>query len=189
MEFLQQILSICGAISIVGGAGAIVVKVIRPAFLLNKRVSQLEVYNDKDYKKLQSLEDMQKQQSKCLAAMLNHQITGEEIMSMELLMQYVMYMLAGIGVLAFFVSVVVQVVKEMPGLNKIQTNVVALAASIVITPIAVVILCMYFGIVITWQYVFASILAAFVVYLVSTGGWEKVSEMWDRSKYNKKNQL
>ena len=36
MEFLQQILSICGAISIVGGAGAIVVKVIRPAFLLNK---------------------------------------------------------------------------------------------------------------------------------------------------------
>lgn len=110
-------------------------------------------------------------------------------MSMELLMQYVMYMLAGIGVLAFFVSVVVQVVKEMPGLNKIQTNVVALAASIVITPIAVVILCMHFGIVITWQYVFASILAAFVVYLVSTGGWEKVSEMWDRSKYNKKNQL
>lgn len=106
-------------------------------------------------------------------------------MSMELLMQYVMYMLAGIGVLAFFVSVVVQVVKEMPGLNKIQTNVVALAASIVITPIAVVILCMYFGMVITWQYVFASILAAFVVYLVSTGGWEKVSEMWDRSKYKK----
>ena len=90
-------------------------------------------------------------------------------MNMEILMQYVMYMLAGIGVLAFFVSVVVQVVKEMPGLNKIQTNVVALAASIVITPIAVVILCMYFGIVITWQYVFASILAAFVVYLRRCG--------------------
>jgi hypothetical protein len=83
MEFLQQILSICGAISIVGGAGAIVVKVIRPAFLLNKRVSQLEVYNDKDYKKLQSLEDMQKQQSKCLAAMLNHQITGNGIDEMK----------------------------------------------------------------------------------------------------------
>ena len=74
MEFLQQILSICGAISIVGGAGAIVVKVIRPAFLLNKRVSQLEVYNDKDYKK---------QQSKCLAAMLNHQITGNGIDEMK----------------------------------------------------------------------------------------------------------
>ena len=107
-------------------------------------------------------------------------------MSIEVLLQYVTYMLAGIGVLAFFVSVVVQVIKEMPWLKKIQTNVVALVASLIITPIAVVILCMYFNIVITWYYIFASILAAFVVYLVSTGGWEKVSEMWNRSKYNKK---
>lgn len=107
-------------------------------------------------------------------------------MSMEVLLQYATYMLAGIGILAFFVSVVVQVIKEMPWLKKIQTNVVALAVSLIITPIAVVVLCMYFNIVITWYYIFASILAAFVVYLVSTGGWEKVSEMWNRSKYNKK---
>ena len=107
-------------------------------------------------------------------------------MSMEVLLQYVTYMLAGIGIFAFFVSVVVQVIKEMPWLKKIQTNVVALVASLIITPIAVVILCMYFNIVITWYYIFASILAAFVVYLVSTGGWEKASEMWNRSKYNKK---
>ena len=107
-------------------------------------------------------------------------------MSMEVLLQYVTYMLDGIGILAFFVSVVVQVIKEMPWLKKIQTNVVALAVSLIITPIAVVVLCMYFNIVITWYYIFASILAAFVVYLVSTGGWEKVSEMWNRSKYNKK---
>lgn len=105
---------------------------------------------------------------------------------MEVLLQYVTYMLAGIGILAFFVSVVVQVIKEMPWLKKIQTNVVALAVSLIITPIAVVVLCMYFNIVITWYYIFASFLAAFVVYLVSTGGWEKVSEMWNRSKYNKK---
>lgn len=107
-------------------------------------------------------------------------------MSMEVLLQYVTYMLARIGIFAFFVSVVVQVIKEMPWLKKIQTNVVALAVSLIITPIAVVVLCMYFNIVITWYYIFASILAAFVVYLVSTGGWEKVSEMWNRSKYNKK---
>lgn len=107
-------------------------------------------------------------------------------MSMEVLLQYVTYMLAGIGILAFFVSVVVQVIKEIPWLKKIQTNVVALAVSLIITPIAVVVLCMYFNIVITWYYIFASFLAAFVVYLVSTGGWEKVSEMWNRSKYNKK---
>ena len=83
MEFISTILSICGAVSIVGGAGAIVVKVIKPAFLLTKRVSQLEVYNEKDYKRLQSLEEMQKQQSKCLAAMLNNEITGNGIESMK----------------------------------------------------------------------------------------------------------
>ncbi len=108
-------------------------------------------------------------------------------MSMEILLQYVTYVLAGIGVLAFFVSVVVQVIKEMPGLKKIQTNVVALAAALIITPVAVIILCMYFNVVITWYYVFASIMAAFIVYLVSTGGWERVKEMWNRSKYNKNN--
>lgn len=83
MEFIQQILSICGAISIVGGAGAIIAKVVRPAFKISKRVEQLEAYNEKDYKRLQMLEGMQKAQTKCLAAMLNHQITGNGIERMK----------------------------------------------------------------------------------------------------------
>lgn len=106
-------------------------------------------------------------------------------MSMEILLQYVTYMLAAIGVLAFFVSLVTQVIKEMPGLRKIQTNAVALVVSLILCPLAVVIACQYFKIVIVWYYVFASFLAAFVVYLVSTGGWEKVAEMWNRTKYKK----
>lgn len=107
-------------------------------------------------------------------------------MSMELLIQYVTYMLAGIGVLAFFVSAIVQVIKALPKLREIQTNVVAFIASLALTPLAVIVLCLYFKIVIEWYYVFAAVLAAFIVYLVSTGGWEKVAEMWRRSKYNKK---
>lgn len=83
MEFVQSVLSICGAVSILGGAGAVIIKVIRPAFKLSKRVAQLEEYNTKDYKRLQSLEEMQKQQSKCLAAMLNHEITGNGIETMK----------------------------------------------------------------------------------------------------------
>ena len=47
-------------------------------------------------------------------------------MNMELLMQYVTYLLMAIGVLAFLTSVITQVIKEMPGLKKIQTNAVAL---------------------------------------------------------------
>lgn len=107
----------------------------------------------------------------------------EQIMNMETLMQYVTYALAGIGILAFFVSVIVQAIKEMPVLKKIQTNVVALAVSLILTPVTVVILCIYYGIVIEWYYVFTSFLAAFIVYLVSTGGWERITEIWNRSKY------
>ena len=83
MEYLQMVLSICGAVSIVGGAGAVIIKVIKPAFRLTKRVEKLEELSDKDYKRLLALEEMQKQQSKSLAALLNHQITGNGIESMK----------------------------------------------------------------------------------------------------------
>lgn len=83
MEFIQTILSACGAVSIVGGAGAVIVKVIRPAFKINQRVEKLETYKEKDFQRIQALEEMQKQQSKCLAAMLNHQITGNGIEEMK----------------------------------------------------------------------------------------------------------
>ena len=106
-------------------------------------------------------------------------------MSMEILVQFVKYMLAAVGALAFMVSMITQVIKEMPGLKRVQTNAVALGVSLVLCPAAVVIACQYFKIVIAWYYIFASFLAAFVVYLVSTGGWERVAEMWERTKYKK----
>ena len=96
------------------------------------------------------------------------------------------YILAGIGVLAFLVSVIVQAIKEMPALKKVQTNVVALITSLILTPAAVIVLCTYYQIVIEWYYIFASFIAAFIVYLVSTGGWERVTEMWNRNAYKKK---
>lgn len=106
-------------------------------------------------------------------------------MNMEILMQYVTYALMAIGVLAFFVAVIVQVIKELPWLKRIPTSVVALTVSLILCPLAVVIACQCFKIVIAWYYVFASFIAAFIVYLVATGGWERVAEMWQRTKYSK----
>lgn len=80
---LQQILAACGAISIIGGAGAVIYKVVHPAFRFKTRVENLEDHSEKDYKRLVNLEEMQKQQNKCLAAMLNHQITGNGIDNMK----------------------------------------------------------------------------------------------------------
>lgn len=104
----------------------------------------------------------------------------------ETLMQLLTYLLTAVGVTAFIVSAITQVIKEMPYLKKIQTNAVALAVSLIICPVAVIVACQYFDIIITWYYIFASFIAAFIVYLVSTGGWERVTEMWNRTKYNKK---
>ena len=102
------------------------------------------------------------------------------------ILEDITYGLALIGVLAFMVSIVVQAIKEMPGLTKIPTSIVALITSVILCPLAVICLCTYYKIVITWYYIFASFLAAFIVYLVSTGGWEKVKEIWDRTKYKDK---
>lgn len=104
-------------------------------------------------------------------------------MNMETLMQYITYALMAVGALAFLVSIITQVIKEMPGLKNIQTNAVALGASIILCPLAVIILCVYFKMQILWYYIVGAVISAFIVYLVATGGWEKVSEMWNRTKY------
>ncbi len=106
-------------------------------------------------------------------------------MNMEIMMQYITYFLIAIGVLAFLVAAIVQVVKELPGLQRVPTSLVALAVSLILCPLAVVIVCQYLKIVIIWYYVVASFIAAFIVYLVATGGWERVTELWKRTKYKK----
>ena len=107
-------------------------------------------------------------------------------MNVEIMMQYITYVLTAIGALAFLVSVIVQVIKELPVLQRIPTSLVALVVSLILCPLAVVIVCQYRKIVIVWYYVVASFIASFIVYLVATGGWERVAEMWKRTKYNKK---
>ena len=107
-------------------------------------------------------------------------------MNMELLMQYITYVLIAIGVLAFLTSIITQVIKEMPGLKNIQTNAVALVIALILCPLAVVILCIYLQMKIMWYYIVGAVIAAFIVYLVATGGWERVKEMWNRTKYKNK---
>ena len=98
------------------------------------------------------------------------------------MMQYVTYGLALIGALAFMVSIIVQVIKEMPGLNKIPTSIVALVTSLILCPVALIILCTYYKMVITWYYILL-LYCRIRSLLVATGGWEKVKSIWDRTKY------
>ena len=88
-------------------------------------------------------------------------------MNINTITQYVTYALALIGILAFIVSAIVQVIKDLPGLKNIQTSIVALVASLILCPVALLILCTYYKAAITWYYIVASVIAAFIVYLVA----------------------
>lgn len=107
-------------------------------------------------------------------------------MNMELLIQYMTYILAAIGGLAFLVAVMVQVIKELPWLNQIQTSVVALVVSVIVCVFVMYVACQYFRIAIFWYYWPGAVIAAFIVYLVATGGWERITGIWERTKYNRK---
>lgn len=107
-------------------------------------------------------------------------------MRMEEMMQYMVYVLAAIGVMAFVVSVVTQVIKAWPGLDKLPTAAVVIVLSLALCPAAFIAFMAWQRLSIEWYMVFACMIAAFVVALVSMGGWEKISEIWNRTKYNKK---
>lgn len=106
-------------------------------------------------------------------------------MDISLIMQYGAYFLTMIGLLACMVAIITQVIKELPGLVNLPTSGVAFTVSLILCPVAVLILCTWIKEPITWYYVFGSFIAAFIVYLVSTGGWDKLYEIWERTKYKK----
>ena len=105
--------------------------------------------------------------------------------NVQFLMEAVTYVLMAIGLTAFVVSIITQAIKDMPFLTKVPTSVVVFILSLFLCPVEVIVLCQYFKIVIEWYYIFASFIASFIVYLVSTGGWERVAELWNRTKYKK----
>ena len=107
-------------------------------------------------------------------------------MNVNEMMTYATYTLVAIGVMAFFVSTITQVIKELPGLKKIPTPVVVIVLSLILCPAVMVAALSWLSRPITWYMLFACMIAAFVVALVSMDGWERVSEIWKRTKYNKK---
>ena len=96
---------------------------------------------------------------------------------------YITGSFAAMGVLAFFVAVIVQTVKELPVLKKLPTSAVALGVSLILCPLSLLAFCAYAGESVTWYFICASVLAAFPVYLVATGGWERLRDIWERTKY------
>lgn len=107
-------------------------------------------------------------------------------MNVPEMMQLFTYLLIAIGVMAFIVSVITQVIKSWPGLSGIPTSAVVIVLSLVLCPAAFVALMAWQRQPIQWYMVFACMIAAFVVALVSMDGWERLKEIWDRTGYKDK---
>lgn len=89
-----------------------------------------------------------------------------------------------VGMLAVAISVITQVIKTLPVINKVPTSLVAIGLALVLTPCAVIwyvtcVLC----IPLTWYIVVAAIVAAFFVAFVAMFGWDKLHDIY--TKYGK----
>jgi Ca2+/Na+ antiporter len=108
---------------------------------------------------------------------------------MELqVLQNVSTILFVFGILAFITSIIVQSIKEMPYLKDIPTSLVALIVSELITVLGVFSFCAYKDIALEWYFCTSSVIAGFFVYMIATGGWEKIHDIWERTKYKDNNE-
>ncbi len=104
-------------------------------------------------------------------------------MNVNEMMQYLSYLLIAIGIMAFIVSVITQVIKSWPGLDILPTTAVVIVLSLILCPVAFIALMAWQSQPIAWYMVFACMIAAFVVALVSMDGWERIKEIWGRTGY------
>lgn len=110
----------------------------------------------------------------------------EENKNMTEVMQHLSCLLITIGVMAFIVSVVTQVIKSWPGLAKLPTSAVVIVLSLILCPSSFVALAAWKKQPVEWYMIFACVIAAFIVALVSMDGWERLREIWERTGYKDK---
>ena len=79
IETIQKILAICGGISVIGGAAAVIHKWIAQAMKLNDRVKKLEEHSKNDYEALSEIKERDSLIMETLVTMLNSQISGNNV--------------------------------------------------------------------------------------------------------------
>ena len=79
METIQTILAICGGISVIGGAAAVIHKWIAPAVKLNDRVETLERHDKRDFEAMNEIKERDSLIMETLVTMLNSQISGNNV--------------------------------------------------------------------------------------------------------------
>lgn len=99
---------------------------------------------------------------------------------MQILAENSVLLIGILGALAFAVSLIVEVLKELPGIKKIPTKLFAIIISLVVTVVALFVYSAMQGITVLWYYVVLAVFAAFVVAYISMYGWDTLKELKDR---------
>lgn len=97
-------------------------------------------------------------------------------------MNEITVLIAVIGVIAFLVSVITQVTKEIGIFKKIHTPLQVTVLSIMLTVTAYFAYISYSGIVVSWYMIIGSVICGFIVAFVAMFGWEKLCELYHRFK-------
>ena len=91
-------------------------------------------------------------------------------------------LLAIMAVLVFAATVIVEVIKGL--LPKVPTNFVAVAVSLIVTILAMIIACTVLEITIMWYYGVGAVAMGFFVSYAAMYGFDKFKEAWDKVKKN-----
>jgi hypothetical protein len=100
----------------------------------------------------------------------------------EVITTYLPTAIIAVSILAFIVSVIVEVTKGVKWLSIIPTDFEVLVLSIGLTVFGLVTYMHYMSFAITWYFVVGAILIGFFVAFVTMYGWEKLTALYKRFK-------
>lgn len=83
-EFFNTLLAICGAVSIIGGAGVVVLRWIRPALTMKERIDKLQDKQDELTSNMEELTNNTQCLLRCVVALLNSTINGDNIEGLKI---------------------------------------------------------------------------------------------------------
>lgn len=107
--------------------------------------------------------------------------------TLNILMQMIGAILAVAGALVFAVMLIVEVIKNLGPLKNIPTNIFVFVLAIIG---ALIVYPLYFesqGIIMLWYAWVGVAFLGFLIAYVAMFGWDKLKELWDRSKYKEDN--
>ena len=99
---------------------------------------------------------------------------------MQIISEYSFAVVGILGTLAFMVSLITELLKDMPGIKKMPTKAFVILVSLVVTVAALLIYAAYVNAVLLWYYVALAVFAAFIVAYIAMYGWDTLKELKDK---------